>query len=94
VKISNAGPVITAAAAKGVAGKSLSGSISIVDPGVTSLSISISGAPLGMGFSVNGLTINYVWASPVVGSYNMKVSVVDSAGLSAQATVVITVTAK
>jgi hypothetical protein len=94
VKIANAGPVITAAPATGVAGKALSGSINIADPGATSLSISISGAPLGMGFSVSGLNINYVWASPVAGSYNIKVSVVDSAGLTAQATVVITVTAK
>jgi hypothetical protein len=47
-----------------------------------------------MGFSVSGTTINYAWASPVVGSYNLKVSVVDSAGLTAQATVPITVTAK
>jgi len=94
VKIANAGPVITAAATTGVAGKALSGSITIADPGATSLSISISGAPLGMGFSANGLTINYVWASPVVGSYNLKVSVVDNAGLSATTTVPITVTAK
>jgi hypothetical protein len=94
VKITNAGPVITAAATTGVIGKALSGSINITDPGATSLSISISGAPLGMGFSVNGLNSNYVWASPVVGSYNIKVSVVDSAGLTAQATVAITVTAK
>jgi hypothetical protein len=47
-----------------------------------------------MGFSANGTTINYVWTSPVVGSYSLKVSVVDSAGLSAQATIAITVTAK
>ena len=94
VKIANAGPVITAPATTGVAGKALSGSIAISDPGATSLSISISGAPLGMSFSASGLTINYSWASPVVGSYTLKVSVVDNAGLSAQATVPVTVTAK
>jgi hypothetical protein len=94
VKIAAAGPVITARATAGVVGKALSGSISISDPGATSLSVSISGAPLGMGFSSSGLTINYVWNTPVVGSYNLKVSVVDSAGLTAQATVPITVTAK
>lgn len=94
VKIANAGPVITAAAATGVAGKALSGSISITDPGATALSISISGAPLGMGFSASGLTINYTWASPVAGSYNLKVTAVDNAGLSATATVPITVTVK
>jgi len=47
-----------------------------------------------MGFSSSGLTINYFWNSPVVGNYKLKVSVVDSAGLTAQATVLITVTAK
>jgi hypothetical protein len=94
VKIANAGPVITAAATTGVVGKVLNGSFSIADPGATSLSISIAGAPLGMGFSVSGLTINYVWNNPVVGSYSLKVSVVDSAGLTAQATVSVTVTAK
>jgi hypothetical protein len=94
VMIATAGPVITAPATTGVVGKALSGSIAISAPGATSLSISITGAPLGMGFSVSGLTINYVWASPVLGSYNLKVTVVDSAGLTAQATVPITVTAK
>lgn len=94
IKIANAGPVIAAAAATGVVGKALSGSIGISDPTATSLSISITGAPLGMGFSVSGLTINYVWASPVVGSYNLKVSVVNSAGLTAQATVPIIIAAK
>jgi hypothetical protein len=77
-----------------VAGRSLTGFISISDAGATSLSVSISGAPLGMGFSVSGQTIKYVWANPVTGSYALKVSVLNSAGLSAQATVAITVTAK
>jgi hypothetical protein len=94
VKIANAGPTITAAATTGVAGKALSGTISIADPGATSLSISISGAPLGMGFSSSGLTVTYFWNSAVLGSYNLKVLVVDSAGLSAQATVPVTVSAK
>ncbi|MDR3369484.1 putative Ig domain-containing protein [Rhodoferax sp.] len=94
VKIANAGPVITAPATTGVVGKILRGSITIADPGATSLSISISGAPLGMSFSASGQTISYVWNSPVVGSYNLKVSVVDSAGLTSQTTVPVTVTAK
>ena len=94
VAIATAGPVITAPAVSGVAGKSLTGFISISDAGATSLSVSISGAPLGMGFSVSGQTIKYVWASPATGSYALKVSVLNSAGLSAQATVAITVTAK
>ncbi len=89
-----AGPVITAPAMSGVVGKVLTGSIAISDPGATSLSISITGAPLGMSFSISGLTLNASWPSPVLGSYSLKVSVQDSAGLSAQAVVPITVTAK
>ena len=55
--------------------------------------MSISGAPLGMSFSVSGLTITARWASAVLGSYSLKVSAVDSAHLTAQATVPITITA-
>ena len=94
VKIATAGPVITAAAITGVAGKPLTGTISISDPGVSALSASISGAPLGMGFSVSGMTITASWPSPVTGSYSLKVSVSDSSGLSAQVNVPITVSAK
>jgi subtilase family serine protease len=88
-----AGPVITAPAITGVAGKALTGTISIADPGVSSLSISISGVPMGMMFSASGLTLTASWASPTQGSYSMKVSVTDSAGRSAQTTVPITITA-
>ncbi|MBK9444166.1 MAG: putative Ig domain-containing protein [Comamonadaceae bacterium] len=94
VKIAKAGPVITAAAAVGVVGKALTGSISISDPGAAWLSISLSGAPLGMGFTGSGQTITYTWASPVLGSYSLKVTVQDSAGLTAQTTVPITIKAK
>lgn len=94
IKIASAGPVITATGTKGVAGVPLSGSIGIAAPGATSLSISISGAPLGMGFSLSGTTIKYFWTSPVAGNYILKVSLVDSAGLTAQASVPVTVTAK
>ena len=94
VKIAAAGPVITAAGMTGVVGKALSGSIVISDPGATSLSVSLSGVPLGMSFSLSGLTITANWASPVLGSYSLKVSVVDSAGLSATVNVPITITAK
>jgi hypothetical protein len=94
VKIAAVGPVITAAAMNGVLGKALSGTIAISDPGATSLSISISGAPLGMSFSISGMTLTASWPSPVLGSYSLKVAVQDSAGLSAQAVVPVTITAK
>lgn len=94
ITITPVGPVITAPAMVGVAGKAVSTTISISDPGVTSLSISISGAPMGMSFALSGTNITAMWASPITGTYSMKVSVVDSNGRSAQATVPITITAK
>jgi hypothetical protein len=94
VKISAAGPVISAAAMVGVAGKPLSGTISVSSPGATSLSVSIAGVPLGMGFSIAGTTITAKWPSPVTGNYQLLVTVRDSAGLSAQQAVPVTITAK
>jgi hypothetical protein len=94
VKIATAGPVITAAAMTGVAGKALSGSIGISDASATSMSITISGVPLGMGFSISGTTLTANWASPVMGSYSLKVVAVDNLGLSATLTVPVTITAK
>jgi hypothetical protein len=89
-----AGPVISAPAMTGVAGKPLSGSIAIAAPGATSVRVTISGVPMGMTFAFNGLTLNAAWASPVTGSYSLKVTVVDSAGRSATATVPVTIAAR
>ena len=94
VKIAMAGPVITAAAMTGVAGRSLSGTIGLAAPGASSLSVSISGAPAGMAFSVSGMTITATWPSPVAGNYGLKVTALDSAGLKAELTVPITVNAR
>ena len=94
VKIATAGPVITAAAMVGVAGKPLSGSMAIADAGASALSITITGVPLGMGFSVSGATITALWPSPVAGSYSLKMVVLDNLGLSATLTVPVTITAK
>lgn len=91
VKIAAAGPVITAAAMVGVAGQPLSGSINITSPGATSLSVSITGVPLGMGFAVSGSTIMAIWPKPVAGSYQLVVTAKDSAGLSAQLNVPVTI---
>ena len=94
VRIAAAGPVITAAAMSGVVGKALSGTISIADATSNSLSISISGVPLGMTFAVSGYTINAKWSYPVAGSYNLKVVATDANGLSATTTIPVTVAAK
>lgn len=94
VKIAAAGPVITVPVMSGVAGKPLRGTINISDSGVAWVSVSISGAPLGMSFSMSGPAITATWARPLAGSYNLRVSVIDSAGLSAKAVVPIPVLAK
>jgi len=86
-----AGPVIVAPAMSGTAGKTLTGTVTVTDPGVSAISISISNSPMGMLFSVNGLTITASWPNPKAGTYSMTVSVSDSAGHSAKTTVPITI---
>jgi subtilase family serine protease len=94
VQITSGGPVITGAAMTGVAGKPMSGLITIVDNGVSSVSITISGVPLGMMFQSSGLSVIPYWNTPVAGSYQLKVVVTDSAGGSAQLTIPVTVSAR
>ncbi|MGX9697208.1 S53 family peptidase [Janthinobacterium lividum] len=94
VKIAAAGPTISAAAMTGVAGKAMSGSIVLTAPGANALWISILGAPLGMQFSMSGMTITARWPLPVTGSYALRVVALDSNGLTAQLNVPITVTAR
>lgn len=94
VTIAAAGPSIVAAPMTGAAGRPLSGTIVIADPGAASLRVSIAGAPIGMSFSVSGMTFTAAWPAPVAGSYALKVSVTDSAGLSAAATVPISIAAR
>lgn len=88
------GPVIKASAMTGVANRVLSGTISISDASSKSVSVSISGAPLGMTFQVNGMQITATWAAPKVGSYTLKVVATDSNGASAAASIPVTVTAR
>lgn len=88
------GPVINASAINGIAGRALAGSFSITPANSKSISVSISGAPLGMMFSANGTTISIAWASPLTGSYALKLVAVDGNGASASATIPITITAR
>jgi subtilase family serine protease len=88
------GPVISFGTITGVAGKPLSGTISITDPGVSWLQITLSGLPLGINCSLSGTSLVLNWPSPVAGSYKIAVTVRDSAGRTASAVVPITVTAK
>ena len=82
---------MSASALEGVGVQSLSGIFNITSPGATSLSVSITGVPLGMGFVVSGSTIVANWPKPVAGSYQLVVTAKDSAGLSAQLKVPVTI---
>lgn len=88
------GPVIKAGALTGVAGRTLSGSIGITGATSNSIKVSISGAPLGMMFGANGSTISVVWASPVAGSYQLKLVATDGNGASASATIPVTISGR
>ena len=95
VDVAANGPVITAPAMTGAVGKPLTGTLSFSDPGATVLWVTIAGVPLDMAFSVSGLTITARWDSPGPGgySYNLAVSVIDSAGLTAKAHLPMTIAA-
>jgi len=88
-----AAPTIGASPMTGVAGKALSATISFADPGAAGFGVQIAGAPLGMSFSPSGMALVAQWPNPVTGSYALSIQLVDSNGLTAQATVPITITA-
>jgi len=87
-------PVITAAALTGVSGKPLSGSIQVSAQAGGALTVSISGVPAGVSFSVSGQTLLLYWAKPVTGKYSLSITARDATGLSAQAIMPITINAK
>ena len=89
--VSSNGLSITAAPWTGKPGQALSGSIAIAAPGASWLSVKLSGAPLGMGFSMQGTTITAIWPSPVAGNYALTVVARDSLGRTAQITVPVTI---
>lgn len=94
ISIAASGLSINAPAMTGVAGKALMGTISITAPGATSISISISGAPLGVNFAMSGTNITTIWNSPVTGNYSMKITAADNTGRSATASMPVTIRAK
>jgi len=94
VAITPAGPVITATAMTGVAGKPLSGTIGFSDATSNTLSISISGVPAGMAFASGPGSVTVSWASPVTGNYSLVIKATDGAGLTASKTVPVTITAR
>jgi len=86
-----AGPLITASPVSGSAGRALTGFIGITDQGARSISVSIKGAPSGMGFGVSGQGIVFYWNRPVKGTYTLVITATDNNRLSSQASMLITV---
>jgi hypothetical protein len=86
------GPDIATISLTGKADQALAGSIAFTDSAATVLSISISGVPAGLGFVVNGNTLNATWDSPVTGTYALQVTVIDSQKLTTAATIPLTIT--
>lgn len=84
-------PVITASALGGVAGKALTGTIGVKVGTSGTVTLNISGAPLGMSFSASGLNVLVSWPSPVAGSYTLKLTATDSAGASSTASIPVTI---
>lgn len=82
---------VAAAPWTGTAAQALTGTITVSAPGASWLSVTITGAPLGMGFSIQGTTVTARWPSPVAGSYKLTIVARDSLGRTAQATVPVTI---
>jgi subtilase family serine protease len=93
VTVTQAGPVIAAAAIKGVAGKALTGSIGISDATSSTVSFTVSGVPAGAKLAASGASIVLSWASPVTGSYTLAVNAKDGNGVTAALNVPLTITA-
>ncbi|MBK6851371.1 MAG: S53 family peptidase [Burkholderiales bacterium] len=87
-------PVITSTSLTGVAGKVLTGAISISDdPDSKSLNISVTGLPRGMAPRFTGSTLQIVWTSPVKGNYTLAVTARNSFGLTSKLSVPVKIAA-
>ena len=82
---------ITAPNVSGSVGKAISGNITYSAPGASSISVNLSGVPLGMSFVMSAGNIAYSWASPVAGTYTVKVSAQDNLGRTATVNMVVTI---
>ena len=81
-------------ALSGAAGMALLGSIGVADPVSGSLSVSISGAPIGMMFMASSSSITVFWPNPVAGNYTLTVTATDAAGATAQASVPVSISTR
>jgi subtilase family serine protease len=85
------GPQIIVTPITGTRGKAVSGTITLSDANATSISTSISGAPVGMTFTPKGLVITVNWEAPVTGKLTLAISATDSAKLTSTASLPITI---
>lgn len=84
--IGSGGPIISTATLSGPPNLNLYGTIGITDSSPTpSMSFRISGAPMGMRFSISGLNLNVSWPRAVAGSYTLNITATDSFGQTSQA---------
>ncbi|CAN5192073.1 hypothetical protein BH11PSE9_BH11PSE9_09690 [soil metagenome] len=87
-------PTLTAPALTGVAGKALTGSVTVSSASGSALSIGIAGVPAGVTFSANGQVLTLYWAKPVTGKYSLAITAKDAAGLTTQVAMPVTINAK
>ncbi|MGM9483331.1 S53 family peptidase [Roseateles sp. NT4] len=85
------GPTLTTTSLSGTAGKALSATIGYSAPGASSLSIGITGAAPGMGFSGSSSGIALNWANPVAGRTNLVITLKDNLGQTSTGNVTVTI---
>ena len=92
----NTGPAIFNTVMNGTAGKPFTGTLLISDAGASLSGLALSGNHPGIKFDTSyGLSKAVVtWANPVTGNYTLLVSVTDSQGKSAIASVPLAITAQ
>lgn len=82
------GPVIKAPdSLTAIAGRPFARAIGISSAGASYVSVSVNGAPAGMGIFSSGLGIVLSWGRPVAGTYYLVITAKDSNNLSTQSRV-------
>jgi hypothetical protein len=88
-------PALSATALAGKVGTALTGTITVTDdPDSKSISIGVTGIPIGMVITPAGRSLKLVWTSPVKGSYTIAVTAKNSFGLISKLNVPMTIAAR
>lgn len=93
---SSTGPAVFSTVFTGVAGKALTGTITLTDVGAGLSGLALGSNQAGIKFSTSvGMASTTVsWPAPVAGNWWIQVSVTDSAGRSSMTTIPVTINAK